>query len=130
VLNIGDTLKIKERVDETMLAVCVGSGDLEVLATPSVIALMENAAAALAKQGLDEGFTTVGVKIDVAHTSPTPLGAEIEVKAQLKESDGRHFGFDVSAYDKNGLIAGGTHTRVSVNAEKFQKKADEKFNEV
>lgn len=129
-LNIGDTLKIKEKVDETMLAVTVGSGDLEVLATPSVIALMENAAAALAKQGLDEGFTTVGTKIDIAHTSPTPLGAEIEVYAKLKTMDGRFFSFDVSAYDKNGIIAHGTHTRAIVNSEKFQKKADEKFNEV
>lgn len=129
-LNIGDSLTIKEKVDETMLAVSVGSGDLEVLATPALIALMENAAATLAKKGLEEGFTTVGAKIDIAHTSPTPLGAEIEVTAELKNSDGRVFGFDVKACDKKGLIAGGSHTRVCVNADKFQKKADEKFNEV
>ncbi len=48
-LNIGDSLTIKEKVDETMLAVSVGSGDLEVLATPALIALMENASATLAK---------------------------------------------------------------------------------
>lgn len=129
-LKIGDSLKIKEKVDETMLAVSVGSGDLEVLATPALIALMENAAAELAKKGIDDGYTTVGTRVEIVHTSPTPLGAEIEVEAELKESHGRFFGFDVRAFDKNGIIAGGTHTRAVVNFEEFQKKAAEKFNEV
>lgn len=129
-LKIGDSLIIKEKVDESMLAVTVGSGDLEVLATPSVIALMENAAATLAKKGLDEEYTTVGTMINIEHISPTPLGAKIKAKAVLKESDGRVFKFDVIAYDEKGVIAKGEHTRVSVKAEKFQKKADEKFCEV
>lgn len=129
-LKVGDSLKIKEKVDESMLAVSVGSGDLEVLATPSVIALMENAAAALAKKGLEPDFTTVGTKVDISHTSPTPLGAEIEVEAKLKESDGRFFSFEVKAFDKKGVIAFGTHTRAIVNSEKFMKKTEEKFDEI
>lgn len=129
-LNIGDSLEIKDRVNEEMLAVTVGSGELEVLATPSVIALMENAASNLAKSGLSEEYTTVGTMINIEHISPTPLGAKIKAEAVLKESDGRIFKFDVIAYDEKGVIAKGEHTRVSVNAEKFQKKADEKFSEV
>lgn len=129
-LNIGDCLEIKSKVDEEMLAVSMGSGELEVLATPAVVALMENAASELAKKGLDEGFTTVGTMINIEHISPTPVGAEITAKAALSETDGRMFKFRVEAYDKKGLIAEGEHTRFSVNADKFQKKADEKFNEV
>lgn len=129
-LNIGDSLEIKDTVTPEMLAVYMGSGDLEVLATPSVVALMENAASALAKKGVGDDFTTVGTMINIEHVSPTPVAAEIRAKAVLKESDGRFFKFDIEAYDEKGLIAKGEHTRVSVNSERFQKKADEKFSEV
>lgn len=129
-LNIGDSLEIKDTVTPEMLAVYMGSGDLEVLATPAVVALMENAASTLAKKGVGDDFTTVGTMINIEHVSPTPVAAEIRAKAVLKESDGRFFKFDIEAYDEKGLIAKGSHTRVSVNSEKFQKKADEKFSEV
>jgi predicted thioesterase len=129
-LNIGDSLEIKDTVTPEMLAVYMGSGDLEVLATPAVVALMENAASTLAKKGVGDDFTTVGTMINIEHVSPTPVAAEIRAKAVLKESDGRFFKFDIEAYDEKGLIAKGEHTRVSVNSEKFQKKADEKFSEV
>ncbi len=129
-LNIGDSLEIKDTVTPEMLAVYMGSGDLEVLATPAVAALMENAASTLAKKGVGDDFTTVGTMINIEHVSPTPVAAEIRAKAVLKESDGRFFKFDIEAYDEKGLIAKGEHTRVSVNSGKFQKKADEKFSEV
>ncbi|MCH5303518.1 MAG: thioesterase family protein [Ruminococcus sp.] len=129
-LNIGDSFEVKDRVSEDMLAISVGSGELGVFATPSVVALMENAAMNLAKKELDDGITTVGTMINIDHTSPTPLGAEVTAKATLIEYDGRFFKFDVEAFDKKGIIAKGTHTRVSVKAEKFMKKADEKFSEV
>lgn len=129
-LNIGDSLEIKDTVTPEMLAVYMGSGDLEVLATPAVAALMENAASTLAKKGVGDDFTTVGTMINIEHVSPTPVAAEIMAKAVLKESDGRFFKFDIEAYDEKGLIAKGEHTRVSVNSGKFQKKADEKFSEV
>ncbi|MEE3428368.1 MAG: thioesterase family protein [Ruminococcus sp.] len=129
-LNIGDSLEIKDTVTPEMLAVYMGSGDLEVLATPAVVALMENAASTLAKKGVGDDFTTVGTMINIEHVSPTPVAAEIRAKAVLKESDGRFFKFDIEAYDEKGLIAKGEHTRVSVNSGKFQKKADEKFSEV
>lgn len=118
------------KVEEENLACAMGSGSLMVLATPAVVALMENAAAELAQNELsDEEFTTVGTMISIEHTSPTPMGAEVTAKAILRKIDGRMFYFDVEAYDKKGLIAKGTHTRVSVKAEKFQAKADGKFDE-
>lgn len=129
-LKIGDSLEIKETVDETMLAVTVGSGELAVLATPSVVALAENAASTLLKSGLDDGITSVGSEINIEHISPTPVGARVRAKATLTEISGRVFKFSVEAYDNKGLIARGSHTRVSVNADKFQMKADEKFNEI
>ena len=118
-------------VTEDKLACSMGSGSLRVLATPAVVALMENAAAALAQEILDnEMLTTVGTMIAIEHTSPTPTGAEVTAEAKLISQDGRTFRFEVAAYDKKGEIAKGTHTRVSVKAEKFQAKADGKFDEV
>ena len=118
------------KVEEENLACAMGSGSLMVLATPAVVALMENAAAELAQNILDnEELTTVGTMISIEHTSPTPIGAEVTATATLTETDGRMFYFDVVASDKKGEIAKGTHTRVSVKAEKFQMKADGKFDE-
>ncbi|MEE1218301.1 MAG: thioesterase family protein [Ruminococcus sp.] len=123
------TLTKSLKVEEENLAVAMGSGSLMVLATPAVVALMENAAAELAQVELDnEEFTTVGTMISIEHISPTPIGAQVTATAVLKKVEGRMFYFDVTAKDIMGEIARGTHTRVSVNAEKFQNKADEKFD--
>ena len=125
-----NTLSKTIKVEEENLACSMGSGSLMVLATPAVVALMENAAAELAQKVLDnEELTTVGTMISIEHTSPTPVGAEVTATAVLKENDGRVFHFEVFASDKKGEIAKGTHTRVSVKAVKFQNKADNKFDD-
>lgn len=124
------TFSITITVTDANLACTMGSGSLKVLATPAVVALMENAAAQLAQSELkSDELTTVGTMISIEHISPTPLGAEVTAKATLNSSDGRMFNFEVEAYDKKGLIAKGTHTRVSVKSEKFQLKADCKFDD-
>lgn len=126
----GKTISKTIKVEEENLACAMGSGSLMVLATPAVVALMENAAAELAQNefGNDE-LTTVGTMISIEHTSPTPVAADVTAKAILTKVEGRMFYFDIEAYDKKGLIAKGTHTRVSVKADKFQAKADGKFDD-
>ena len=125
------TLTKKLTVKKENLASVVGSGSLDVLATPAVATLMEGTAAELAQSVLNNNeLTTVGTAISIEHTSPTPLGAEVEAEASLVKCDGRLFFFELTARDNAGEIAKGTHTRVSVKAEKFQKKADSKFDEV
>lgn len=122
-----DNFVIEKVVTEDMLAVNVGSGSLRVLATPTVVALMEEASTKFADTFLDEGLTTVGTMVEIQHISPSPIGAKIKVESKLISNDGRSFKFEVTAYDNAGMIANGTHNRVSVKSEKFQKKADEKF---
>lgn len=101
-----NTLSKTIKVEEENLACSMGSGSLMVLATPAVVALMENAAAELAQKVLDnEELTTVGTMISIEHTSPTPVGAEVTATAVLKENDGRIFHFEVFASDKKGEIA-------------------------
>ena len=126
----GKTISKTIKVEEENLACAMGSGSLMVLATPAVVALMENAAAELAQNELgNDELTTVGTMISIEHTSPTPVAADVTAKAILTKVEGRMFYFDIEAYDKKGLIAKGTHTSVSVKADKFQAKADGKFDD-
>ena len=118
---------IEKTVTEEMLAVNVGSGSLRVLATPVVATMMENASSCLADTMIAEGITTVGVSLDLKHTSPPPVGAKVKVQAVCTENDGRTFHFQCVAFDDAGEIARCNHTRVSVKAEKFQEKADHKY---
>lgn len=119
---------IKETtVTREMLADAVGSGSLRVYATPMAAALCENAAAALAQEYVDDGCTTVGTKLCIEHTSPTPVGGHVRAKAQLTGIEGRKFCFALTVCDDTGEIMRGTHERVSVRSESFQKKADEKI---
>ena len=77
---------------------------------------------------LEEGFTTVGISVNVKHLSATPLGMKVEIKSDLIKVDGRALTFKVEAYDEKGLIGEGIHERFIVNNEKFQAKADSKLD--
>lgn len=114
------------RVIPEMLADRVGSGSLEVFATPMMTALMENAAAACLQDFLDEGETSVGTMLSITHDAPTPVGEEVYATAILAEANGREVAFVVEAFDQHGKIGGGAHKRFVVNAEKFQAKANAK----
>ena len=69
------TLTLTYPVTQNLTAEAMGSGDMPVLATPAMVAMMENAAMRLAANGLPEGDTTVGGHIDAAHLSPPAAGA-------------------------------------------------------
>lgn len=110
-------------VTENMLASAVGSGSVPVLATPMVAALLEGAAAQLAQQYVEEGFTTVGTKIAITHEAPSAVGARVWAEAVLEEQEGRLFRFTLQARDDAGVISTGTHERVAVRAASFPEKA-------
>lgn len=109
-------------------AAAVGSGSLEVFATPAMIALMEQAASQLADQLLPEGWTSVGVKLDIAHTAATPCGMEVRAAAEVTAVSGSRISFGLTAWDEMGKIGSGTHERVAVRGEDFQKKAEGKLS--
>ncbi|HCX65803.1 MAG TPA: hypothetical protein DHN33_11410 [Eubacteriaceae bacterium] len=120
---IGKTGEAKIIVEKEHTAKCVKSGDLEVFATPMMIALMEEAACNLIQKGLKAGETTVGVQIDVKHIAPTPIGNEARAKATLLEADGKKLTFEVEASDGKGVIGKGRHKRMVVDQERFLKNA-------
>ncbi len=104
------------------LAATMGSGDLEVFATPELVALCENAAMLAVANQLPEDYTTVGSHVALAHLKPSALGAKIEATATLTAIEGRKLTFAISATDGNDTIANGTHIRYVVDAQKFMSK--------
>lgn len=103
--------------DKTALA--VGSGDMEVLATPMMVALMENAAMLAVVEELPEGCTTVGGHIESSHVKPSKVGAEVSATATLTKVEGKKLTFHVVAKMNDNIIGEGTHLRFVVNKEKF-----------
>lgn len=103
-------------------AAAMGSGDLEVFATPAMVALMENAAMTAVAPALGEGSTTVGAEMNVTHIKPSGAGAEITATAVLTQVEGRKLTFNVGARDAEGMIGEGTHIRYIVDREKFMAK--------
>lgn len=103
-------------------AVVVGSGDMPVLATPIMMALMENAAMMAAVPLLAEGETTVGGQIESSHLSPTAVGKTVSATATLTKAEGRKLFFDIEAREGETLLGKGTHLRFIVNRERFLSK--------
>ena len=103
-------------------AATLGSGDMDVFATPAMVALMENAAMLAVKDHLPEGSATVGTQINTSHLKASPLGATITASAELTAVDGRRLTFAVKAWDEKGIIGEGSHTRFVVDRERFLSK--------
>lgn len=103
-------------------AAAMGSGDLDVFATPAMVALMENAAMKAVADALPEGSTTVGAEMNVTHIKPSGLGAEIVATAVLTGVEGRKLTFNVGARDAEGMIGEGIHIRYEVDRRRFMEK--------
>ena len=127
--KIGMSNEVTATVDDKMTALAVGSGTLEVLATPVVGALMEKAACELLQPYLDEGITTVGTMITINHVSASSVGATVTAKAVLTGISGRKYTFDLFASDNSGVIATGEHERFSVKSDKFMSKVAAKLQD-
>lgn len=108
-------------ISPTLTAIVMGSGDLDVFATPAMVALMENAAMKAVKDELEEGYTTVGTHIDISHLRPSKRDMHINATATLMKIAGKKLFFDVEAREGDDLIGKGTHMRVIVHKEGFMK---------
>jgi predicted thioesterase len=127
-LEAGIKGKKEITVTPDQTAKAMGSGTLDVFATPAMIALMENTAFESVASELEPGSGTVGTALNVKHVSATPVGMKVTCETELIKVDGRALTFSVKAYDEAGLIGEGEHERFIIFEEKFQKKANEKLN--
>ncbi len=123
---IGASYSCTVTVDETNVATRVGSGAVEVFATPMMVALMEAAAQGCLAAFLEEGQCSVGTSISVSHDAATPIGMEVTARAVITAAEGRRVDFLVEAFDACGCIGKGTHSRFIVDQARFESKANAK----
>ena len=109
-------------VTDVVTAMTIGSGDMPVLATPAMMALMENAAMLAVKDALPEGCTTVGGHIESSHLKPTKVGETVKAVAEVTKVDGKKIFFNIAAYCGDTLIGEGKHLRFVVDRERFLSK--------
>ena len=122
-ISVGMKGEAWTEVEKEDTAQIVGSGSLLVYATPCMVALMEGAACEAIAEALQDEQTTVGIALNIEHTSATPVGLEVHAEAEVTAVEGKVITFEVKAFDEIGEIGHGTHKRVIVNSQKFLDKA-------
>ena len=110
-------------VTDADTAVALRSGDVPVLATPRLLALCEEATMAAVRSELDDGTTTVGMRVQIDHVLPTPPGRQVTATASLTRVEGRRLTFAVEATQAGAVVAHGTVTRVLVDRQRFLERA-------
>lgn len=126
-MNIGIKGFKEITVTKELTAISVGSGDLEVYATPAMIALMEGTASESVKSELEEGQGSVGTSIAIKHLAATPVGMRVRCETELVDVDGRRLVFKIEAFDELDKIGEGTHERFIISNDKFQNKTNSKL---
>jgi predicted thioesterase len=118
-IEIGLKYTSELTVTDAVTAMAIGSGDMPVLATPMMMALMENAAMLAVKEELPEGSTTVGGHIESSHLKPSKVGDVVRATAEVTKVDGKKIEYKISAYSGDILLGEGTHLRFVVDKERF-----------
>ncbi len=125
-LKIGISNELTKEVTKDNTASAMGSGLLDVFATPAMAALMEETCLKSVQPYLEEGSGTVGTGLTITHVSATPIGMQVRCVSKLVEVDGRKLVFDIQAFDDAGLIGQGMHERFIIQNDKFFQKAQNK----
>ncbi|EYE87929.1 thioesterase [Fervidicella metallireducens AeB] len=125
-VKVGLKAKIETVAEPKDSAVNYGSGGVDVYSTPAMVGLMESAAKKAVDTFLPDGYTTVGIKLDIKHLAATPIGMKVKAEAELIEVDGRKLTFKVEAYDEAEKIGEGLHERFVIDSEKFLSKLNNK----
>lgn len=127
-IKVGTKGRVDSIVTEERTAAQVGSGSLPVYATPMMVALIEEAAWKSVQDQLEDGQGSVGIQMDVAHLSATPLGMKVWAETEVTAVEGRKLTFAVKAFDEAGLIGEGVHQRFVVDNDKFLGKCQRKLD--
>ena len=123
VLQPGLAGTIEHVVGDRDTSAAAGTSDVNMLATPSIILLAEQATWAALAGRLEEGTSAVEHRVEISHLAPTPVGAKVKAEAILEAVEGRRLVFRISVTDERGLVAAGRFTRVIISKERFLEKA-------
>jgi fluoroacetyl-CoA thioesterase len=125
-IKIGLTGELAEVVTDELTANALGSGLVPALATPAMIALMENASVSAIREYLEVGETSVGIEVNVKHLAATPVGMRVRARAEVLSVNKRHVTFRVEAWDDKERIGEGTHVRAIVDEGRFRERIAQK----
>jgi predicted thioesterase len=121
--SVGASADVTHAVAEADTARALGSGDVPVLGTPRVLALLEAASVAAIAPALADGQTTVGSRVSIEHRAATPVGRTVFARARLVAVDGRRLEFEVTLNDGDAVAAFGTVERIVVDRDRFIARA-------
>jgi predicted thioesterase len=119
----GLTARVELTVTDSDTAQALGSGDVPVLGTPRVLALAEAATVVATARQMPGGLTTVGIRAEVEHRAPTPVGRTVTALATLAKVDGRKLLFEVVVRDGETLVAEVRVERMMLDRQRFIEKA-------
>lgn len=122
----GVTGTLETTVTQEQTARHLGSGGVDVFATPAMVALMEGAAVRAIDPLLDEGQMSVGTEVNITHLAATPMGAQVKAEAVVTGRDRRKVFFTIKAWDEQELIGEGTHTRFVIDLDRYVARLEEK----
>lgn len=122
-LTAGQKASVELTVAHADTAIALQSGSLPVLATPRVVALVEQVSVLAVGDALADGQTTVGMKVQLDHLAPTAVGRTVVAESTIEAVQGRRIMFQVQVSDDRGLVAVGRVTRVVVDVDRFMTKA-------
>lgn len=126
VITPGTKFNLRKTVKEEFLASNVGSGNVNVYATPMMVALMEECAVACIQDYMEEGETTVGISMNTTHDAATPCGMDVYAEAEVISVAGKKITFSILAKDEVDVIGKATHERFLVLKDKFEQRASAK----
>lgn len=126
-LKANAAAEITEVVTEDNTAIKYASGTAPVYATPALVGLMEHAAVKAIGDQLPQGYSTVGISMNIKHTSATPVGMTVKAKAVLIDHDRRRLTFKIEGYDDAGSVGEAVHERFIIEAAPFIEKANAKL---
>lgn len=126
-LKANATAEITEVVTEDNTAIKYASGTAPVYATPALVGLMEHAAVKAIGDQLPQGYSTVGISMNIKHTSATPVGMTVKAKVVLIDQDRRRLTFKIEGYDDAGSVGEAVHERFIIEAAPFIEKANAKL---
>jgi fluoroacetyl-CoA thioesterase len=126
-IDVGRTYQSQSRVEEWMTAEKAGNRGVDVLSTPQLLQLVEDAAMQCLAPLMDASEISLGTHVDIAHLSATPVGLIVRTEVEIIKVDGKRIEFAFSTFDEREKVADGTHERYVTTREKFKERLDEKL---